>query len=522
MQVWWRVSKGVLCPNHPCALHQLLFAACYAGWDADALGPPPAWVPTPEGAAATNAAQFMGSWRGDPNWLQLRSGDPAADWGLLQRISWANPEAFWPHVLRQLHIRFHTPPHRRDWRNGRAGWPSQHMLAAAPNGRQLHPATSSRIPPACGSRRVLEMGPDPDSCVWLPGARLNIAHCALTGVRCSWVASAGLHASLCCSLGVVLKMQWGPLPFAAAGRDPDRPAIVWADEAAPQQLHSMSLGELAARSAHVAEGLRALGLKPGGLEAHLCGMNGQPLQQPFQQQRPAASIAFSSHIPACLTGSAVAIDMPLTADAVAIYLGIVLAGCVAVSIADSFAAREIAARTRIARTQAIFTQARRRGGACSGMCGGPTRGAQPAAWPTHNTCRPAVQDVILRGAKALPLYAHVVEAGVARAIVLPAVPGGALQVELREQDLSWARFLDAVPPPAEPQAHAAGADALTGVIFSSGTTGAPRSRHVSGRHSCPVSSCFHGDLLPRACLLPARRRSQGHPLDTHHAAALRR
>lgn len=32
-------------------------------------------------------------------------------------------------------------------------------------------------------------------------------------------------------------------------------------------------------------------------------------------------------------GDAVAIDMPLTADAVAIYLGIVLAGCTAVSIA---------------------------------------------------------------------------------------------------------------------------------------------------------------------------------------------
>lgn len=32
---------------------------------------------------------------------------------------------------------------------------------------------------------------------------------------------------------------------------------------------------------------------------------------------------------------AVAIDMPLTADAVAIYLGIVLAGCAAVSIAGA-------------------------------------------------------------------------------------------------------------------------------------------------------------------------------------------
>lgn len=41
-----------------------------------------------------------------------------------------------------------------------------------------------------------------------------------------------------------------------------------------------------------------------------------------------------------------------------------------------------------------------------------------------------LQDVILRGGKALPLYARVVEAGVPRAIVLPAVPGGQLKVNL--------------------------------------------------------------------------------------------
>jgi acetyl-CoA synthetase len=50
--------------------------------------------------------------------------------------------------------------------------------------------------------------------------------------------------------------------------------------------------------------------------------------------------------------------MPLTADAVAIYLGIVLAGCAVVSIADSFVAAEIASRCGIAHTKAIFTQAR--------------------------------------------------------------------------------------------------------------------------------------------------------------------
>lgn len=41
-------------------------------------------------------------------------------------------------------------------------------------------------------------------------------------------------------------------------------------------------------------------------------------------------------MPPAPAGDAVAIDMPLTADAVAIYLGIVLAGCAAVSIAGAW------------------------------------------------------------------------------------------------------------------------------------------------------------------------------------------
>ena len=48
--------------------------------------------------------------------------------------------------------------------------------------------------------------------------------------------------------------------------------------------------------------------------------------------------------------------MPMTVEAVVAYLGIVLAGCVVVAIADSFAAAEIAMRLRIASAKAIFTQ----------------------------------------------------------------------------------------------------------------------------------------------------------------------
>jgi len=50
-------------------------------------------------------------------------------------------------------------------------------------------------------------------------------------------------------------------------------------------------------------------------------------------------------------GDPVAVDMPMTVESVAIYLGIVQAGLVAVSIADSFSPPEIEKRLRISRAK---------------------------------------------------------------------------------------------------------------------------------------------------------------------------
>lgn len=74
-------------------------------------------------------------------------------------------------------------------------------------------------------------------------------------------------------------------------------------------------------------------------------------------------------------GDAIGICMPMTPESIAIYLGIIKAGCVVVSIADSFSAIEIETRCRLGEAKAIFTQ-----------------------------------DVIYRGAKFLPLYTRVLEA----------------------------------------------------------------------------------------------------------------
>lgn len=133
-------------------------------------------------------------------------------------------------------------------------------------------------------------------------------------------------------------------------------------------------------------------------------------------------------------GSAIAILMPMTAESVAIYLGIIKAGCAVVGIADSFRPKEIATRLRLARAVAIFTQ-----------------------------------DVALRGGKEFPLYQSIVEMDRPPAIVLPA--RGRLSLALRTGDCAWEQFLAEPGPfaavPREPS------DTVN-ILFSSGTTGEPK------------------------------------------------
>lgn len=151
-------------------------------------------------------------------------------------------------------------------------------------------------------------------------------------------------------------------------------------------------------------------------------------------------------------GDAIAIDLPMTAESVTIYLGIIKTGCVVVSIADSFAPAEIAVRLRIANAKAIFTQ-----------------------------------DWIHRCGKQLPLYAKVVEAEAPMAIVLS--QHLAPVMELRSGDVAWKEFLsentafDAVP--VLPSAH-------TNILFSSGTTGDPKA--IPWTHTTPIKCATDGHL----------------------------
>lgn len=120
-------------------------------------------------------------------------------------------------------------------------------------------------------------------------------------------------------------------------RKPEDPALVYAMESEPRATQTMSFAVLQGLSNKIANAITSsLQLQPG---------------------------------------DAVAICMPMTPESIAIYLGIVKAGCVVVSIADSFSAQEIATRCRLGNAKAIFTQ-----------------------------------DVIYRGAKFLPLFTRVLEA----------------------------------------------------------------------------------------------------------------
>ncbi len=152
-------------------------------------------------------------------------------------------------------------------------------------------------------------------------------------------------------------------------------------------------------------------------------------------------------------GDALAIDMPLTPTAVAIYLGLVWAGCVVVSIADSLAPAEIATRLRLGRARAVFTQ-----------------------------------DVVTRGGKCWELYAKVLKAEPPRTIVV--AEQGPLLATLRPGDMSWGHFmavgrLASEPYLAEPHEH-------TNLLFSSGTTGEPKA--IPWSHVTPIKCAADGWL----------------------------
>ncbi len=154
-------------------------------------------------------------------------------------------------------------------------------------------------------------------------------------------------------------------------------------------------------------------------------------------------------------GQSLAIMMPMTAEAVAIFLGIIAAGCAAVSIADSFAAAEIEKRLRISAATLIF-------------CGGTTE----------------------RAGKSIDIYRRVRDAAAPTAIVV----GGQNQPQ-RPGDASYEQFLaGAVRASVDDGGwHVTAPDQTTGILFSSGTTGDPKA--IPWDQTTPIKAAIDGRLL---------------------------
>ena len=160
------------------------------------------------------------------------------------------------------------------------------------------------------------------------------------------------------------------------------------------------------------------------------------------------------------SGDAVAVDMPMNAESVAIYLGIIKAGCVVVGIADSFAPDEIATRLRIGNAKAIFTQ-----------------------------------DYINRAGKRLPLYEKVTAANAPKAILFSCEGGEYIAQTRREDDITWQDFLGDTETFTAVPCHP---DANTNILFSSGTTGEPKA--IPWTHTTPIKAAtdayLHHDIHP--------------------------
>ena len=155
-------------------------------------------------------------------------------------------------------------------------------------------------------------------------------------------------------------------------------------------------------------------------------------------------------------GDAIALYMPMNLECVAAYLGIIRAGCTVVSIADSFAAPEVARRLEIAEAAAIITV-----------------------------------STFQRGGRSIELYKTVCETGATRAIVIGAE--GFSEESLRDGDLMWWDFLSDAT---EFEALTGAPEAVTNILFSSGTTGDPKA--IPWTHLTPIKCAmdghFHHDI----------------------------
>ncbi|MGQ9863677.1 MAG: AMP-binding protein [Bacteroidia bacterium] len=160
-------------------------------------------------------------------------------------------------------------------------------------------------------------------------------------------------------------------------------------------------------------------------------------------------------------GDAVALCMPLRAEAVLIFLAILYVGAIFVGIPDSLAAPEVKVRLKIARPKLLFTQ-----------------------------------DVIFREGKKIPLYERFSGIDLPKTVVIAG--GDQVQARLRNNALTWQNFLregdrgvGLLPVYVEAM------DPI-GILFSSGTTAEPKAIvwHGHTAFKCGMDGRFYQDIQP--------------------------
>lgn len=218
--------------------------------------------------------------------------------------------------------------------------------------------------------------------------------------------------------------------------DPDRPAVVTPGPADPAALND---------PVHP--------VHPAGPDdpADLVDPDGQPLSTTTygELERLVNRVANGLHERGLAPGQAIALYMPLSLECVVAYLAIIRAGSRVVSIADSFPAAEVRRRMAIAGAECVVTM-----------------------------------DRYDRAGKAIPLYETVVEAGASTVIV---VPSGAPARLLRPGDIPW---FDLLADDDTFESVTGDPYRTTNVLFSSGTTGAPKA--VPWNHLTPIKAAMDG------------------------------
>ena len=198
---------------------------------------------------------------------------------------------------------------------------------------------------------------------------------------------------------------------------PNKTAIIFALEGS-NAIRKMTYGQLHRLSSRIANGLDALGLR---------------------------------------RGERIALFLPMTPEAVATYIGIVLSGRCVVGIADAAAPPEFQKRVRIADAHAVFTV-----------------------------------DSYLRDGKVHDIYSKVIEADGPQAVVISRTGE---KTRTARNDIAWTDFLsdrdtyDAVR--GRPSDH-------TNILFSSGTTKDPKA--IPWTQTTPIKSAadayLHQDVRP--------------------------